>query len=72
MNETQSNDTRDQNERGQCDSSNHPATRKLDGTTQPMVDYDDIARGSNMVLIRFEGAIYSLKKTRNRRLVLHK
>lgn len=38
----------------------------------PLIDFDQVAGESTTVLIRFQDAVYTLKRTRNNRLVLHK
>lgn len=38
----------------------------------PTIPFEDIAQGSNEVLIIFEGQVYRLRRTRNDRLILTK
>ena len=38
----------------------------------PVFDFQEMSGGSNIVVIQYDGAIYTLKRTRNNRLVLHK
>lgn len=38
----------------------------------PTIDFEEIAQGSNTVLIKFQGSVYTLKRTKNQRLILQK
>ncbi|MEM9644803.1 MAG: hypothetical protein AAF989_07405 [Planctomycetota bacterium] len=38
----------------------------------PVYEFVQLSKETGMIFLRFEGVLYTLKQTRNRRLVLHK